>query len=239
MIKLIIRNWLSNKSRFILLLIGTILIGAGLISLIALSETNKGTIVNALEEKWKASYDIVVQPKNGSKATEQNEMMDPNFLSGLSGGISQDELNTVKNIEGVAVAAPISMIGYTSISPIMEKWPLTEKGIYRLEQQFIQNDGIRNYAREGISYHSIGINTGLDSFESAEKYDLLTENQENLELHSDFTILLAAIDPQAEAAIVGLDQALLENSRYFKDSDPVDSHIHRSIGCKGYTCQYY
>lgn len=121
MIKLIIRNWLSNKSRFILLLIGTILIGAGLISLIALSETNKGTIVNALEEKWKASYDIVDQPKNGSKATEQNEMMDPNFLSGLSGGISQDELNTVKNIEGVAVAAPISMIGYTSISPIMEK----------------------------------------------------------------------------------------------------------------------
>lgn len=234
MFKMIIKNWLRNINRFILLLIGTILISGGLISLIAISESNKGTIINSLEEKWTASYDIIVRPKGNESATEKDNYMDPNYLSGLSGGISFKELDVIKDIDGVDIAAPISIIGYTTVHPIIENFQLKQDGIYRLQHKFVENDGIRNYKIDINTYHAINLDTEIDSFEAANKYDLLIENQEVIPLRGDFTILLAAIDPQAEARLVGLDQAIVKNnnSRYFQSSDSFDSYIHEGIGAE-------
>lgn len=234
MFKMIMKYWTRNFKRFILLLIGTILISAGLISLIGLSETNKGTIINALEEKWQASYDIVVRPQGEESITEKNNSMDPNYLSGLSGGISFEELDSIKNIEGVDIAAPISVLGYTMIGSPMGEFNLKQNGIYRMTNKFIQNDGIRDYIMDVNTYHAIGIDTSLDSFETAKRYDLSVENQEVLELSGIFTILLAAIDPQEEARLVGLDQSVLENnnSRYFHAEDSFESYMHEGIGAQ-------
>lgn len=43
-------------------------------------------------------------------------MVRPNYLSGLYGGISVEQYEKLKQVPGVAVAAPIAMVGYTTTS---------------------------------------------------------------------------------------------------------------------------
>ncbi|MFJ7726731.1 hypothetical protein ACIQXV_11255 [Neobacillus sp. NPDC097160] len=55
MISFILKSWRRQKGRFILMMIGALLISGGLSTLIGLSETNKGTVINSLQKKWTAS----------------------------------------------------------------------------------------------------------------------------------------------------------------------------------------
>lgn len=234
MIKWITNHWWRNKGKFVLLLIGALLISTGLSFLIGLSETSKGTIINTLEEKWKASYHIVVRPPGSKSVTEEKNLLDPNYLSGLSGGISMEELETIREVEGISIAAPISILGYTSVGANMGSTEFKDSGIYRLKNKYVENDGIRDYARAINSYFAIGIKTHVDSFEAVNKYGLYTVNQDKTDLSGRFTMLLAAIDPEAEANLVGLEEATAksETSRYFKEEEPVQSRIHEGLGAK-------
>src|SRR5690625_1362651 len=112
MIRFIWQNWWRRKERFILLVIGALIVSIGLTYLVGISDVNKGTIVDTLEQRWTASYDIVVRPEGSRSVTEDKNLLEPNYLSGMSGGISIEQYETIKEIAGVEVAAPIAMIGY-------------------------------------------------------------------------------------------------------------------------------
>ncbi|MBD1224329.1 ABC transporter permease [Virgibacillus halodenitrificans] len=234
MIKWIVNYWLRNKGKFVLLMIGALLISSGLSFLIGLSETSKGTTINTLEEKWKASYDIVVRPPDSVGNTEVNNLFDPNYLSGLSGGISTDQLDKIKKINGVSIAAPISILGYTETDALMGSMKFKDKGIYRLKNDFVENDGIQDYKRSFNNYFAVGVETNADSFQSANKYGLFTESQNETNLYGNFTMLLAAVDPEAEAKLVGLDKATNQNkdSRYFYKTETVQTTLHEGLGAK-------
>ena len=100
MIRFIWQNWWRRKERFILLIIGAFIVSAGLTYLIGLSETNKGTIVDTLQQRWSASYDIVVRPEGTRSVTEDKKLLEPNYLSGLSGGISVEQYEAIKEYTG-------------------------------------------------------------------------------------------------------------------------------------------
>lgn len=131
MIRFIWQNWWRRKERLILLIIGAFTISAGLTYLIGLSETNKGTIVDTLQQRWSASYDIVVRPAGTQSITEDKKLLEPNYLSGLNGGISMEQYETIKGIAGVEVAAPIAMIGYADYQVTFGNVVLPDNGIYR------------------------------------------------------------------------------------------------------------
>lgn len=215
MIRFIWQNWWRRKERFILLIIGAFIVSAGLTYLIGLSETNKGTIVDTLQNRWTASYDIVVRPEGTRSVTEDKKLLEPNYLSGLSGGISLEQYETIKAIPGIEVAAPIAMLGYTSYSVNYGQVELSEPGIYRRIMKTTVNNGIGEETEIRNYYFPINVwdlkNKGSEYGVAAPYLDFLVDGQS----------LLAGIDPEQEAKLVGLDEAIMElgTSRYFVDSD--------------------
>lgn len=215
MIRFIWQNWWRRKERFILLIIGAFIISAGLTYLIGLSETNKGTIVDTLQKRWSASYDIVVRPSGTRSVTEDKKLLEPNYLSGLSGGISVEQYEAIKAIPGVEVAAPIAMIGYASYEVNYGDVELEDPGIYRKVWHTTVDNGVQKINEEGNYYFPYNVNwdyyNKLDYGVGSPSIDVTV---------TSFS-LLAGIDPEQEAKLVGLDKAIipLGTSRYFEDTD--------------------
>lgn len=215
MIRFIWQNWWRRKERLILLLIGAFIISAGLTYLIGLSDTNRGTIVENLEQRWAASYDIVVRPEGSRSLTEDKRLLEPNYLSGLSGGISLEQYETIKEIPGVEVAAPIAMIGYASYEVDFGQVELTQDGLYRRQTTTIVDNGINEVTETTNYYFPINV---WSVFDQGPEYGV---GAAYIDLVISGESLLAGIDPEQEAKLVGLDEAILDigASRYFRDTD--------------------
>ncbi|WP_312476540.1 FtsX-like permease family protein [Neobacillus sp.] len=229
MISFILKGWRRQKGRFILMMIGALLISGGLSTLIGLSETNKGTVINSLQKKWSASYDIVVRPKGTKSITEKDNLFDPNYLSGISGGISLEDYERIKNIPDIDIAAPISMIGFTGYDVEFEKIDKKEPGIYRLTTTTTDNNGLDSITDTYDFYFSRGM-YDIPSPDIYKKYGIVGfENN----LSSYTRVLLAAVDPEQEAKLVGLDKAMVTidgQKSYFSKSNSVSSDDLKEFG---------
>ncbi|HLS07433.1 ABC transporter permease [Lentibacillus sp.] len=217
MIRFIWQNWWRRKERFILLIIGALIVSIGLTYLVGISDVNKGTIVDTLEQRWTASYDIVVRPEGSRSVTEDKNLLEPNYLSGMSGGISIEQYETIKEIAGVEVAAPIAMIGYGDYEVELDTIDITEPALYRLVQEKVTNNGIKEISEPWNMYFPVKYWSNLNK---GPEYGVGSPDP-ILNVSSSF--LLAGIDPEQEAKLVGLDEAILTlgNSRYFSEDDTV------------------
>lgn len=215
MMRFIWKNWWRRKERLFLLLIGAFIVSAGLTYLIGLSDTNRGTVVDTLQQRWTASYDIVVRPEGTRSVTEEKKLLEPNYMSGLSGGISMEQYETIKKIEGVDVAAPIAMIGYMDYTVNYGTAKVTDEGLYRIKRSKIVNNGLEEKSSISNSYFPIGV---WDYMNKGGEYGV---GAPFLELDVYSSSLLAGIDPEQESKLVGLDKAVVNvgESRYFNDDD--------------------
>lgn len=67
---------------------------------------------STINANFRSSYDILVRPKGSQTALESAAgVVRPNYLSGIYGGITTDQLRRIRAISGVSVAAPIAMLG--------------------------------------------------------------------------------------------------------------------------------
>lgn len=221
MLRLIWRSWWRNKERLILLLIGAFIIAAGLSYLLGLSETSKGTVVDTLRKNWEAQYHILVRPEGSRGFTENENLLSPNYLSGLSGGISLDQWDTIKGIDDIDVAAPLAVIGYTSynVTHTPDKLlSVSSEYIYRSTPTVKESNGYQTnvFNNEPMYFIKNSKSYEEDKFKPISRLS-------DLSLGGD--ILLAGIDPKAESELVGLKQAVLENkgSRYFSEDDQVST----------------
>lgn len=223
MLRLIWKTWRRHKERLLLLLVGALIISTGLSYLLGLSETNKGTIVDTLRKNWKAQYHILVRPPGSRGETESEGLLSPNYLSGISGGISLKQWQTIKNISDVETAAPLAVIGYTNYqvtrSPESLKQPETDE-IYRRTQVIKEHNGYQTVTyKETPAYF-----TGDSRLVSGKNSPFGQPNRLGKIGMSGY-VLLAGVDPDAEADLVGLDEAVSDKgqSRYFTSDDQVDT----------------
>ena len=80
--------------------------------LTATSRTSQLRATATVGEHFRVAYDILVRPKGSQSAVEATTgTVEPNFLSGIYGGISAAQWHAVQAIPGVDVAAPIAMVG--------------------------------------------------------------------------------------------------------------------------------
>ncbi|WP_017473164.1 ABC transporter permease [Amphibacillus jilinensis] len=216
MIHFIWQNWKRKKERLLLLLLGVVVIATGLSYLVGLSDRNQLTITEELQQSWQSSYHIAVRPTGTRGETEHDQLLDTNFLSGISGGISTAQYEQIKAMTDIEIAAPIAFIGHVYFFLEFDNPHITEPGLYRFTSEHITGDGINQLTDRHTSYQSVNNHPGDSNF-MADYYHPLNETP-NLIMQSQ---LLAAIDPVQEAALVGLDQAVLDigNSRYFSDQD--------------------
>jgi hypothetical protein len=227
MVRYMIKNIVRQKDKLALLIIGALLISSGLSILVGLSETNKGTIIQTLEEKWRTSYDIVVRP-DATVEEASNDLLDPNYLSGLYGGISIEDWQKIKGIEGVSVAAPISMIGYATYSTKFQDVFLTEPGIYKFSFSIVENDGIKDYKLSHSSFYTVDHAVPNEYHQ----YGLINYQKHlGLTLNNSNQVLIAAIDPEEESQLVGLDKAIIPDgkSAYLKRDAPVSTRFYPEL----------
>lgn len=215
MISFMLKQWIRHKERFLLSLIGVALISGVLIYLFNLTETMKGTVNNNLQKKWESAYDLVVTPPGSIFKEEQ--LVEPNYLNGINGGITYDQYKEIKSLNDIAIAAPVSILGYMPLSlNLNEKFKseIKDKGIYKYTITETYYDGFSEKTLQhfdsfatGETIYSeggIGFGSGYNGTVS------LRQSQ-----------LIVGIDPEEEAKLVGLDQAttLSNTSRYLQPDD--------------------
>lgn len=216
MLKFIWNSWWRNKERFILLVVGVLILSTGLSYLIGITQANNGTVVEELQKRWKSSYHLVVRPPGSRSVTEELNLLEPNYLSGMEGGISLSQYEQIKQIENVDIAAPIAMIGSNTNHVDIENPSITETGIYRMNVKEETNIGAKVDITENNLYVAVGSWTGQG--EEAIDYGIIPGMPT---LSFGTNVMIAGIDPEAEAELVGIDQAMIldEFSRYFEDND--------------------
>ncbi len=201
-------------------------------ALILLSATTQTTLVRAnqiISQNWRPTYDLVVLPPHPQAPADQRIPADR--LAGYGGGISVEQYHQVKNLAGIAVAAPLAYIGYVQM-PVPQIYFSDHSfptGYYQLDWTLTAFNGQRHIVElqeRDVIYIVSGSDTtppGRDSSTtSSPPSDVLTTfgnqiSEEIVEVDTSpvpmapdgtGSFLLAGIDPAAENQLVHLDKSI-------------------------------
>ena len=137
-----------QATRAFALLIGLLLATTAFTVLTAASRTAQLRTVGTVSAHFASAYDILVRPKGARTRLEtQTGTVQPNFLSGIYGGITMAQYHQIASIPGVQVAAPIALVGYTllltQLSSPLPAADLRRPGrqLYRVTTTWISQDG--------------------------------------------------------------------------------------------------
>ncbi|SCG56235.1 FtsX-like permease family protein [Micromonospora inositola] len=153
MLGFIWRQLRGRAGRSVALLVGALVATTGFIVLTGTTTASRLQVIGAVERNSAAAYDILVRPKGSRTAQEAARgLVQPNYLSGLFGGITMSQYRQVAAIDGVRVAAPIAMLGY-STRGVPVKMDLTAAVDRNAERQVIRIDPTFS-AERGLSHAS-------------------------------------------------------------------------------------
>ncbi|MFD7550712.1 ABC transporter permease [Streptomyces sp. NPDC059816] len=114
MLRLMRHHLMHHWARSVALLAGILVAVSSFVVLTATTESSKLTVTGTIA-KSRVPYDLLVRPKGSAQELEKAEgLIRPNSLSDVYGGITTDQLATVREVPGVDVAAPLAMLGHTS-----------------------------------------------------------------------------------------------------------------------------
>jgi len=239
-------------ARTLALITGVLVAATAFTVLTAASRTAQLRTTGAVSANYAPAYDILVRPK-GARTAEESKTgtVQPDFLSGIYGGITMAQYHQIQQVPGVQVAAPIAMVGYAQLEAAMFV-PLpaaalagSGRALYRVSTTWVSDSGASRVAQppsylyvtplplggptDGIgSGCQVGDTVqppGADPFGAAAQSQLRCwsranpdDEPENARAQAgywvDWTIpvLIAAIDPDAEAKLDGLNKALVSGS---------------------------
>jgi hypothetical protein len=137
-----------QATRAIALLIGLLLATTAFTVLTAASRTAQLRTTGTVTAHFAPAYNILVRPKGSkTKLEAQTGTVQPNFLSGIYGGITMAQYHQIAQIPGVQVAAPIAMVGYTLLAQQLS-FPLPAadlsrpgRQLYRVTTTWTSQDG--------------------------------------------------------------------------------------------------
>lgn len=186
---------------------------AGAILIAAASQTTVLAVEQDLSRYWRTAYDILVRPAGARSPVEARYgLVESNYLAGIAGGISWAQYEAIRAVPGVEVAAPVAtlahVLGYL-VSPF-ESLPVpSDPGVYALEQVIEVDEGIGVRRSANLTYIYNGPQPawlqGRDVMERGIRVNPLRASAWIRSLD----LLLAAVDPAQEAALFGLDRAVV------------------------------
>ncbi|GIJ67141.1 ABC transporter permease [Virgisporangium ochraceum] len=117
MVRFIWRYLRGRLGRSVALLAGVLVATTGFVVLTGATDTSRLEVTGSVGRETRAAYDILVRPKGARTPLEARQrLVRPNYLSGQFGGLTFDDWAKVRDVPGVGVAAPIAMIGYSTMS---------------------------------------------------------------------------------------------------------------------------
>jgi hypothetical protein len=257
----------SGAARSIALLVGMLLATTAFTVLTAASSTAQLRTIGTVSAHFAPAYDILVRPDGARSTLEtQSDTVQPNFLSGIYGGITLAQYHQIAALPGVQLAAPIAMVGYAVLTvPIVFSMPAAAyarngRQLYRVSTTWVSDAGTSRITQppsytyitpdrlrftgstgaisEVLPGHAstavcpltvvtneqdpfgIAAQSHPDCWSKIDGYGLPhVFSHLSLSYGSDWVIpvLIAAIDPVAEAKLDGLNKALV-SGKYLTES---------------------
>lgn len=207
---------LRQPGRWWLVTSGLAALTAGIVLIAAVSETASVVANQDLTQFWRTSYDILVRPPGARSLVEEYEnLVEANHLSGIQGGITFEQYEAIRRIPDIEVAAPIAMLGYLAESIPITRFSTPPEGIYEVVQTVSVDNGATITERPySNAFFYIGRHAA-----AARAMGFNVNPIQGLGGEMELPFLLAAVDPVQEAALVGLDQALVAG-QYLGNDQP-------------------
>jgi putative ABC transport system permease protein len=137
-----------RPARAMALILGVLVAATAFTVLTAASRTAQVRTLGTVSANFKAAYDILVRPKGARTALESKTgTVQPDFLSGLYGGITMAQYRQIQQVPGVQVAAPIAMAGYAELNASrfvpVPKGALARSGrqLFRISTTYVNDNG--------------------------------------------------------------------------------------------------
>jgi putative ABC transport system permease protein len=110
---LALRQLAGRRTSSGLAALGLLVATLGFIVLVSTSQTTRAVLQGDIARTWTAPYDLLIRPAGSVTSLEAGQgLVRPNYVSGLaSGGITRAQLDAVRRIPGVEVAAPVAIAG--------------------------------------------------------------------------------------------------------------------------------
>ncbi|HEY6479435.1 MAG TPA: hypothetical protein VIZ00_05365 [Streptosporangiaceae bacterium] len=109
--------------RALALLAGMLVATTAFTVLTGAARTAQVRTVGTVSAHFRPSYDILVRPAGARSRLESTTgTVQPDFLSGIYGGITMTQWHQIQQIPGVQVAAPIAMAGYELVNADFPVW---------------------------------------------------------------------------------------------------------------------
>ncbi len=231
------RLFSRHRLRLLFLFVGIVLVGAAWLTFTALAETVTTKVDRDLARHWRTSYDLLVRAPDSVLPVEKEAgRVRVNYLADLRPAITWEQYQAIRRIPGVEVAAPISMLGYVALYVHgVESAP--GPGLYRYKLHIQVDNGVQQgtvYQAETYQWffpsaqEDLFVQAGLwdrrwDALHSPSNsavtpaprstppsFSARPTTRTPVAFGRQFRVpmLLAAIDPEAEAQLVGLDKAV-------------------------------
>ncbi|MEB2334656.1 MAG: FtsX-like permease family protein [Anaerolineaceae bacterium] len=202
----------SSRSR--LLILGLLGLSMGAVLIASASQTTLVVADRELDQYWRTAYDILVRPTGSrSPIEEKYGLVESNHLSGLWGGITFEQYESIKSIPDVEVAAPIAMLTRVLGDVIVLGQGMQvpkSPGVYVVAQSVDVDEGVRIRSMQTAEYVFVGPEPPPDISALALNQGLIVNPLGVTTGSQPLDLLFAAIDPEQEAALVKLDQAVVK-----------------------------
>jgi hypothetical protein len=148
------------------------------------------------------SYDIIVSPPGSAGGGSSGGFTEkPSAFDGLYGGITLSQYHAISKLPGVAVAAPLTMVGYV---------PFTVSAPMAIPAQ------VRDAAPTGVTLTvRLRSDNGLSTVtwdDVTIAYPTVNPSTLSVKLSWTFQLPLVAVDPAAEARLLNLNRAVTSGS---------------------------
>ncbi len=256
-----------RPARALALIAGVLVAAAAFTVLTAASRTAQARTTGAVSANFQPAYDILVRPKGARTAVESKTgTVQPDFLSGIYGGITMAQWHQIEQIPGVQVAAPIAMVGYAQLqADIFEPVPAAAlagsgRQLYRATTTWVSDNGASRVTQPpgylyvtplrvtgniegerstdgtgpGCEPGGVALPSGTNPFgAAAQSYTQCwsrvnhygeppgsgaSSTEAGYWVTWTIPVLIAAIDPDAEAKLDGLNKALV-SGRYLRENE--------------------
>lgn len=119
-------------------------VAAGLVLVGGLGGESLATVQRRVSSEWRPVYDLLVLPPGADVAETVGgqEVTQANFMAALDGGISRQQWQTILEVPGVEVAAPIATLGYFRQTGYAATFAELPAGIYQVGRSVTWDSGL-------------------------------------------------------------------------------------------------
>jgi putative ABC transport system permease protein len=157
LIRLVISEVRFARGRAVALGAGMVVAAVAFCLLTASVNVGLARINGVVGQNWRGTYDLLVLPKGSRQAKAGDHLVEVNYLSTATGGITLAQSSTIAHLPGVGVAAPLEIVGYvleTATLPVdlMAVAGTSGADVFSVTSNFSADAGLSRYPEQDDGY---------------------------------------------------------------------------------------